>query len=444
MEEKVPPHDRKLEEIVLGSILLEGLNTAIKVLNILRVSTFYEPEHQYIYEAIRDMALANQPIDIYTVIQKLAENGCLEKVGGAYYVAHLTENVGSAPHIEYHARILVEKEVRRLMIAKSTEINRISFDESYDVTDSIAATSSFIEEIIAYFNVDNDNNKVGSIIESVIKSVEEAAAKGDGISGVSSGLPSIDNMTHGWQPSDMIVIAARPSMGKTAFAISMAQKMLEQGTSILFFTLEMSKEQITQRLLSIETEIPISNIKTGKLTSEEWNKMESVISKIQSLPLIIDDEPSLSTLSLIAKCKNYTKKYAIQAIIVDYIQLMQASGKNQNRENSVAEISRTMKLIAKSLNVPVFALSQLNRDVEKRQGDKRPQLSDLRESGAIEQDADIVCFIHRPEKYGIEITDDGESTEGLAQIIFAKHRNGELGDVSLHFQGECTKFKEWN
>ena len=438
---KKPPYDEKLEQIVLGSIIIEPSEFA-KVMSQFRPETFYKESHVLIAKSLLKMAKANKDIDMMTVVEQLANDGVLEKVGGAFYVASLSENIGSAAHLEMHLRILIQKEIRRKIIEKASDLFYKSFDESVDLDDLLNDTSKLIDWVSKEV-IKQEGETVKEILPSVIKKIEQAAQNENGISGITSGFPSIDRITQGWQNSDMVVIAARPSMGKTAFSLSMACNIAASGIPCAFFSLEMSKEQIVQRILSMETGINSKQIRSGKLSTDEWQHLENFVTPIEGMPIVIDDQAAMKTLDFRTKAKNYVEKYGVKIIIIDYLQLMKSSEKSQNREREVAEISSTIKAVAKELNVPVIALSQLNRAVESRQGDKRPTLADLRDSGAIEQDADLVCFVHRPEKYGIEVTEDGEPTAELGQIIIAKNRNGEVCDVNLRFIKEQAKFTEW-
>lgn len=439
--EKAPPHDYELEEVVLGALMLEE-DAEYEVMDTIRPETFYKHENQEIYKAILDLKKANSKIDIYTVTEQLSKNGVLEKIGGAYYVASLTEKVGSSSHLAFHARILEQKAIKRVLINWNNMLQIKLFDDTADLQDIIDESYNMIDYALNHI-VKGTASTVKSILPDVIKEITEASKSGNGISGVPTGFPSIDKVTQGWQNTDMIVVAARPSMGKTAFALSMMINIAQQGIPCCLFSCEMSKNQIVKRILSMTSGLNSSLLRGGNLNSDEWQHLDSFVPFCESLPIYIDDESSMSVQSFKTKSKKYVSEYGCKIIVVDYLQLMREKG-SQNREQEVANISHSMKDVAKELNVPVIALAQLNRSVESRQGDKRPQLSDLRDSGSIEQDADIVCFIHRPEKYGIDLTEDGISTEGLGQIIIAKNRNGVVCDVNLHFTSELAKFEEWS
>lgn len=439
--EKAPPHDDELECIVLG-VIMNVSDSIDSVIGILRPESFYKSENRMIYEAILKLKKKDAQIDIFTVVDQLQKDKTIEKVGGAYYVASLTEKVGTDNHLVYHAEILREKEIERNLITANTTLGFELKDPSIDLQTKIDNAYKMLGYALDSI-VKGTASTVKTILPDVIKEITEASKSGNGISGVPTGFPSIDKVTQGWQNTDMIVVAARPSMGKTAFALSMIINIAAQGIQCCLFSCEMSKNQIVKRILSMTSGLNSSLLRGGNLNSDEWQHLDSFVPFCESLPIYIDDESSMSVQSFKTKSKKYVSEYGCKIIVVDYLQLMREKG-SQNREQEVANISHAMKDVAKELNVPVIALAQLNRSVESRQGDKRPQLSDLRDSGSIEQDADIVCFIHRPEKYGIDLTEDGISTEGLGQIIIAKNRNGVVCDVNLHFTSELAKFEEWS
>jgi len=440
---KMPPQSIELEEAVLGAIMLEK-DAVITVLDIIKPDSFYKDAHQKIFSAIVDLSINDRPIDILTVTEELKKNKNLEEVGGPYYIAQLTSRVASAANIEYHARIIQQKYIQRELIRVSSDIQTRAFDESFDVNDLLDYSESQLFEI-TQGNIKKEIVKVNFLIQDAIKQIEEAGKREDHLSGVPSGYSKLDRITSGWQRSDLIVIAARPSMGKTAFVLTMARNMaIDHKRPVAFFSLEMSSLQLVNRLISCETELPSDRIRNGRLNHEEWKQLDTKIKPLENALLFIDDTPAISIFELRAKCRRLKKQHDIQAVIIDYLQLMAGPPDIKgNREQEVSIISRSLKSIAKELNVPVIALSQLNRSVEMRTGNKRPQLSDLRESGAIEQDADVVCFIHRPEKYGITEDDEGNSTIGLAEIIVAKHRNGAIGDLKLRFRDVIAKFVEY-
>ena len=439
-----PPEAEDLEGLVLGAIMLEK-GSEIEVMNILKPESFYSDKHRKIFEVIVELSTEHYPIDIYTVSERLRARGELEDIGGAYYIASLTERVGSAAHLEFHARIIAQKYIQRELIKVASEIESKAYDLGSDVDDLLNFSEKKIFDL-AYGNIKNDTQSMDQVLKEAMNQLEEASKRTDGLSGVPSGFTSLDRITQGWQRSDMIVVAARPSMGKTAFVLSMARNMtVYHKVPVAIFSLEMSAVQLVNRLIVSETELPSDKIRTGKLEDYEWTQLESKIKNLEGAPLYIDDTAGISLFELRAKCRRLKMQHNIEMVIIDYLQLMTGPPEVRgNREQEVSTISRGIKAIAKELNIPIIALSQLSRQVEMRAGDKRPQLSDLRESGAIEHDADIVCFIHRPEKFGIMQDEQGNSTEGLGQIIIAKHRNGALEDVNLHFRAEFARFEEWD
>jgi replicative DNA helicase len=384
-----------------------------------------------------------KPIDILTVTEQLRVDGALDLIGGAYFVTQLTSKVGSAAHIDYHARIVAQKYIQRQMITLSAKIQGMAYDNATDIIDLLNTAESELFQI-SEGNVKKETNKIESIIQQAIAQIEESSKRTDGLSGAPSGFTALDRLTSGWQPSDLIIIAARPSMGKTAFVLSMMRNMaVEHKVPVVLFSLEMSNVQLINRLIVGETGLSSDKIKTGKLESYEWEQLDYKIKDLAAAPIFVDDTPALSVFEFRSKARRLKMQHGIRLIIIDYLQLMTIGGDVGSREQEVSMISRTLKGIAKELNVPVIALSQLNRSVEMRTGDKRPQLSDLRESGAIEQDADIVMFIHRPERYGLTEDAEGNSTRGLAELIVAKHRNGAVDTVKLKFIGEQAKFTDF-
>lgn len=438
---KMPPQAVDLEEAVLGALMLEKDAFAI-VGDLLKPECFYKDAHQRIFRAIHELFIKDEPVDLLTVSEKLKSSGELEQVGGYYYLSQLTSRVASAAHIEFHARIIVQKYIQRKLIGVCTELQELAYDDATDVADLVDKAQKAVFEI-ADGNVRKDTTEIAPIIEDAIRGIEAASKHPDGISGIPSGFTALDEVTSGWQNSDLVIIAARPAMGKTAFVLSMARNMaVIYQQPIAVFSLEMSSVQLVNRLIASETELGSEKIKNGRLTEDEWKHLHSKIKTLMTAPILVDDTPALSIFELRAKCRRLKQKYDIKVIIIDYLQLMTAGADMRgNREQEVSMISRQLKIIAKELNVPVLALSQLNRGVELRTGDsKKPMLSDLRESGAIEQDADMVLFIHRPEKYGIMTDAQGNSLKGIADIIIAKHRNGAVGEIQLRFRSELTQF----
>ena len=439
---RMPPQAVDLEEAVLGAIMVER-DAVIAVLDILKPESFYKESHQRIYRAIVDISMKEEPIDILTVTEELKKREELDLIGGAAYISQLTGRVASAAHLEFHARIVAQKYIQRELIRISSEIQSKAFDESNDVDELLDFAEAQLFEI-AEGNIKKETSRINVLIKEAIEQIEEASKREDSLSGVPSGFTKLDRMTSGWQRSDLVIIAARPSMGKTAFVLSMTRNMaVEHKQPVALFSLEMSSVQLVNRLIVSETELPSDRIRNGRLEAWEWEQLDYKIKSLVDAPIFIDDTPAISVFELRAKCRRLKNLYDVQIIIIDYLQLMSGPAEVKgNREQEVSTISRSLKGIAKELNVPIIALSQLNRSVELRSGNKRPQLSDLRESGAIEQDADLVLFIHRPEKYGIDQDEEGNSLKGLAEIIVAKHRNGAIGDVHLRFKDEFAKFTD--
>lgn len=439
---RIPPQAIELEEAVLGAIMVER-DAVIAVLDILKPASFYKEAHQKIYKTIIDISMDEKPIDILTVTEQLRKEGELEKVGGAAYVTQLTSRVASAAHLEFHARIVAQKFIQRELIRVSSEIQARAYDDSRDVDELLDFSEQQLFEI-AEGNIKKEMAQINTLIKEAIHRIEEASKREDALSGVPSGFTKLDRLTSGWQPSDLIIIAARPSMGKTAFVLSMARNMaVEHNQAVAIFSLEMASIQLVNRLIVAETLLPGDRIRNGRLERWEWEQLDYKIKSLVEAPIFIDDTPAISIFELRAKCRRLKNLHDIKVIIIDYLQLMSGPPElKASREQEVSSISRSLKGIAKELDVPVIALSQLNRSVEMRSGSKRPQLSDLRESGAIEQDADLVLFIHRPEKYGILQDDEGNSLRGIAEIIVAKHRNGAIDDIELKFKEEFAKFTD--
>jgi replicative DNA helicase len=444
---KVPPKAVDLEEAVLGACMIEreALDT---VIDILRPEAFYMDNNQKIYKAILQLYSDTQPIDILTVSDRLRSNGDLESIGGPYYLAELTNRVASAANVEFHARIVAQKYIQRELIRVSADIIRDAYEDTTDVFELLDNAEKNLFSI-AEDNLRKNGDEIGNIVGDEIKEISlrmSKAEKGEVLTGVGSGFTALDRMTAGWQKSDLVIVAARPGMGKTAFTLALARNAaIDMGKPIAFFSLEMSTNQLVQRLISMETEISADKLRKGTLEQHEWFQLTSKVDRLQKAPIIIDDTPALNIFELRAKCRRYKERYKIEMVVIDYLQLM--SGQNPdgrgggNREQEISMISRAMKSIAKELQIPVIALSQLSRAVETRGGVKRPMLSDLRESGAIEQDADMVIFLYRPEYYEVFEDESGNDTRGTAEIIVAKHRNGALGTVKARFISHFAKFQ---
>lgn len=447
---KLPPQDTEVEEAVLGALMLEK-DAYTRICDMLKPECFYEPANQKIYRAVADLAAYQRPIDMLTVTDQLRNNGTLEEVGGALRISELTGRVVSASHVEYHARIVAQKYLARELISFASEVQAKAFDETQDVDDLMQLAEEKLFRI-SQNNLKKDVVLIRPVIEQAIKQIEEAKKRDNNMSGLATGFHDLDRLTSGWQNSDLIIIAARPAMGKTAFVLSMAKNMaINYNTPVAVFSLEMSNLQLVNRLIVNTCEIPADNIKRGNLEGWQWDQLLTKVNILYEAPLYIDDTPSLSVFELRTKARRLVREHGVKIIIIDYLQLMNASGMEYgSREQEVSTISRSLKQLAKELNIPIIALSQLNRSVESRgtgndATGKRPQLSDLRESGAIEQDADMVCFIHRPEYY-LKTTEDGANNDirGLAEIIIAKHRNGATDTVKLRFRGHLARFENWD
>ena len=441
---RIPPQALELEEAVLGAMLIDKKGVD-EVIDILQPDAFYKTAHQKIFEAIFQLFQDSQPVDLLTVSSELRKKGKLETVGGEFYLVQLSQRVASSAHIEFHARIILQKFIQRSLIKISNEIIESSYKESTDVFDLLDEAESKLYDI-TQGNIKKSSESAQSLVIEAKKRIEEIS-KRDGLSGVSTGFEKLDKLTSGWQPSDLIIIAARPGMGKTALTLSMARNIaVTKQIPVAFFSLEMSSVQLITRLISAETGLSSEKLRTGKLADHEWQQLNVKVTDLEKAPLFIDDTPSLSIFDLRAKARRLSSQHGIKLIVVDYLQLMTAgtSTKSGNREQEISTISRNLKALAKELNIPVIALSQLSRAVETRGGTKRPMLSDLRESGAIEQDADIVSFIYRPEYYNIDEWDDDERSpsEGQAELIVAKHRNGGLDNIRLKFIGHLGKFED--
>ena len=441
---KIPPQSVDLEEVVLGAMMIDKRGVD-EVIDLLSAEVFYRENHKYIFDAIFQLFKSGQPIDLLTVSAQLKKSGNLDLAGGEFYLIQLTQKVSSSAHIEFHARIVLQKFIQRSLIRISNEIIEEAYEESTDVFDLLDNAESKLYEI-AQGNLKRSSETAQNLVIQAVKKIEEIGNK-DGLSGVPSGYEKVDKVTSGWQPSDLIIIAARPGMGKTALTLSMARNIaVEHNIPVAFFSLEMSSVQLITRLISSETGLSSEILRTGKLKDHEWEQLTVKVNALEKAPLYIDDTPSLSIFDLRAKARRLASQHGIKIIFIDYLQLMTTGGsqKTGNREQEISTISRNLKALAKELEVPVIALSQLSRAVETRTtNNKRPLLSDLRESGAIEQDADIVSFIYRPEYYKMEYWDDDDNspTEGQAEFIIAKHRNGGLEDIRLKFVKHLGRFE---
>lgn len=443
---RVPPQAVDVEKSVLGAMLIER-EAIPQAIEVLPPEAFYSDKHQHIYEAILSLFERGNPVDLVTLTEELKRRDQLEAVGGSYYLTELTTEVASAANVEYHARIIAEKSLLRKMIETMTTIVGQAYDPSADAFELLDQAESKIFQIS-----DSQLRKAAAPMNEVVKDtlerLETIHGQEGGITGVPSGFHKLDDLTSGWQNSDLIIVAARPSMGKTAFALASAQNAAthpERSTGVAVFSLEMGAQQLAQRMLTSQARVDAHRARTGRMKDDDWQRLARAAGELSEANIFIDDTPGLSVLELRAKCRRLKAEHDIGLVVVDYLQLMQASGSNlrsgANREQEIAHISRSLKGLAKELDIPVIALSQLNRAVENRGGDKRPQLSDLRESGSIEQDADVVAFIYRAERYGITVDEQGNSTEGIAEIIVGKQRNGPIGTVELAFVDQYARFE---
>jgi replicative DNA helicase len=436
---RVQPQAVPLEEAILGAIMLDK-DALPAVIEILRPESYYTPAHQQIYDVMLNLFSQSQPIDLLTVHEALHKIGKLEEIGGVNYLMELTNKVASAANIEYHARIVAQKYIQRELIRVSSQVIKESFEDSKDVLELLDEAERNLYDITDK-NLNTGYESLAALAVKAQKEIEEISAKGSEVTGVTTGFKELNKITHGWQPSDLVIIAARPGMGKTAFVLSLVKNAAEHGYGMAFFSLEMASTQLVQRLIAMESRLDNSKLRNGQMTDADWENLHKSVDKLSNLPIYIDDTPAINIFELRAKCRRLKQNHDIRMIVIDYLQLMTAAP-NQgrgNREQEISSISRALKALAKELVVPVIALSQLSRAVETRGGEKRPQLSDLRESGAIEQDADIVTFIYRPEYYGVE-EDEMSGPPDRTEIIIAKHRNGSLGTVNLRFIKECVSF----
>jgi len=437
------PQATDIERAVLGALMIDKDAFSI-VSEILQAETFYEPRNQKIYAAIQTLSMNEQPVDIMTVAEQLKRDGTLEDVGGPAYIVELSSHVASSAHIEFHSRILAQKHTARQLISYAGNLLTKSFDESQDIDELMQEAEGSLFEI-SQKNMRQDFSQIGPVLTQAVTILQKASENTSGLTGIPTGYTELDDKTSGWQNSDLVIIAGRPAMGKTAFALSLAKNIaVDAGIPVAFFSLEMSNVQLVNRLISNVCEISGKKILNGQLDREEWNRLDKNIPRMENVPMYIDDTPGMSIFELRTKARRLVREKGVKIIMIDYLQLMNANGARfGSRQEEVSTISRSLKGLAKELNIPILALSQLNRTVENREGleGKRPQLSDLRESGAIEQDADMVLFVHRPEYYHIYQDERGNDLHGMAQIIIAKHRKGATGDVLLNFRGEFTRFQ---
>ena len=444
---RIPPQALQVEQAVLGSLLIER-DAIPKTIEILAPNSFYTSRHNKIYAVVLSLFERGNPVDLITATDELKRQGQLEEIGGTYYLTELTSQVASAANVEYHARIIAEKSLLRSMIETMTRVVGRAYDPSADAFELLDEAEGEIFKI-SDSQLRRSAISMSDVLKDTLARLESIHGKEGGITGTASGFSRIDQMTGGWQDSDLIIVAARPSMGKTAFGLACARNAAlhkDNPTGVAIFSLEMSAQQLAQRLLTSEARVDAQAARTGRLRDKDWPALARAAGRLSAAPIFIDDSPGLTVLELRAKSRRLKAEHDIGLIIVDYLQLMHGSttNRNSNREQEIAHISRSLKSLAKELDVPVIALSQLSRAVETRGGDKRPMLSDLRESGSIEQDADVVLFIYRAERYGITVDENGNSTDGLAEIIISKQRNGPIGNISLAFVTQHARFENLN
>lgn len=437
------PQALEIERAVIGALLVDKDAYSV-VCEILTPESFYEPRNQVIYSVIRQLSMEESPVDVLTVTERLARNGQLDEAGGPAYIAEISSRVATSAHVMYHARIIAQKSLARQLIQFSSDIQTKAFDETTDVDDLMQHAEGALFEL-SQKNMKKDYTQIDPVVNQALQVIQKAAANPDGLTGIPTGYTDLDDKTSGWQASDLIIIAGRPAMGKTAFALSLAKNIAaDQQIPIAFFSLEMPNVQLVNRLISNVCEIEGKKILNGQLHEDEWDRLDKRINSLLGAPIYVDDTPGLSVFELRTKARRLVREHGVKIIMIDYLQLMNANGMRfSSRQEEVSTISRSLKGLAKELDIPIIALSQLNRSVENRDGvdGKRPQLSDLRESGAIEQDADMVIFVHRPEYYHIYQDGNGNDLRGKAEIIIAKHRKGATGDVLLTFRGEFTRFE---
>lgn len=434
---KIPPQATDVEEIVIGSMMLES-NCVPEVFDLLKAECFYKESHKLIFTAISRLYSSSRPIDIITVTDNLRSMGELETVGGAYYVTMLTNRISSSVNVEYHAAIIKQKFIQRELIRIGSELIKNGYDDEIDVFDQLELAEKSVYSI-AEDGINQDAEHIGSLVYTEVSEIGERKNNSKRLLGVGSGFMSLDRITNGWQKSDLVIVAARPGMGKTAFAICAARNAaMDFGVPVAIFSLEMSKSQLTQRMISAESEVDLKNLRNGSLSELETQALMVRSGDISNAPIYIDDSAAISVFDLRARARKMKRKYGIGLIVVDYLQLMRGNkDRNTNREQEISSISQGLKALAKELNVPVIALSQLSRAVESR-SDKRPILSDLRESGSIEQDADLVLFLYRKAYYDDESTDDKS-----LEVIIAKHRNGPIDSAGLMFHGNIVKITDY-
>ncbi len=439
---KIPPQAVDLEEAVLGAIMLEK-DALTAVIDILKPEVFYKEAHQTIFAAVTRLFAKSEPVDILTVTEELKNSGELDVVGGAYYITQLTNRIASAANVEYHTRIITQKFIQRELIRISSDIIKEAYEDTTDVFDLLDRAEQSLFSV-SETNLRRNYDDMHSLVKEAITEIQAARDQEAHLKGVPSGFTEVDRVTSGWQRSDLIILASRPGMGKTAFALSMARNIaVDFKRPVAIFSLEMSSIQLVTRLISSETQLSADKLKKGNLENYEWEQLNAKINNLVDANILIDDTPALTIFELRAKCRRLKAQHDIEIVFLDYLQLMSGTSETRgNREQEISTISRSLKALAKELNIPIVALSQLSRAVETRGGSKKPILSDLRESGAIEQDADLVLFLFRPEYYRIDEDEEGNTTKGFAEVSIAKHRNGALKDIPLKFVAQYARFED--
>ncbi len=436
MIDRVPPQNVEAEQSVLGAMLIER-EAISKVAEFLRPEDFYREAHRLIYATILELFNKNDAVDMVTVTENLRKVDKLESVGGISYITSLANSVATAANVVYHARIVEEKSLLRLLINAATEIAGMGYDGSDDAAQILDQAERKILEVSGR-KMGRDFTPINTIVMDAFNKIEQLYASKGGITGLPTGFKDLDRLTSGLQPSDLILIAARPSMGKTAFVLNIAQYIaIKEKKAVAFFSLEMSKEQLVQRMLCAEAPIDAQRLRIGELEANDWTKLVRASDRLSAAPIFIDDTAGITVLEMRSKARRLKIEHNLQLIIIDYLQLMQGnsgSGRSENRQQEISEISRSLKALARELHVPVVALSQLSRSVESRQV-KKPMLSDLRESGSLEQDADIVAFLYREDYY-----DPETENKNITEVIIAKHRNGPVDSIQLFFHKQWTKF----
>ncbi|WP_026319273.1 MULTISPECIES: replicative DNA helicase [Sporomusaceae] len=437
MIERVPPQNLEAEQAVLGAMLIEKEAIA-RVTELLKGGDFYREAHRLIFEAMLDLYNRNEAVDMITVIELLKREDNLEKVGGIAYVTSLANSVPTAANVHYHAKIVEEKALLRQLIQTSTQIAALGYEGSEEVSQIVDQAEKMILEV-SNRRIGGDFAPIKSIVLDAFGKIEQLYESRGGITGLATGFKDLDRLTSGLQKSDLILVAARPSMGKTAFTLNIASNVaIREKKAVAFFSLEMSKEQLVQRMLCAEASIDSQKLRIGELEDDDWTKLINAADRLSGAPIFIDDTAGISVLEMRSKARRLKVEHDLSLIIIDYLQLMQGSGGKggENRQQEISEISRSLKGLARELGVPVVALSQLSRSVESRQV-KKPMLSDLRESGSLEQDADIVAFLYREDYYNPDT-----ENKNITEIIVAKHRNGPVDSVQLFFHKQFTRFAD--